>query len=261
MSARLKGLRNAYWNELFGQMSIVTNRLASKKRRKMLELLQRHAEIDFTVSNIEAVIGFILKNANKHIDEQLVEVFEQMIEKANVYNYKSNQKPFVEDRWRYSEEKPTHIALEFRLVVEHTGGLRHSYEFEKGLQENAAHFIGDLLTVANNLGFLCNTVDPRLAGRGDTGIKSWESGKVETFYMTGKDAGQPVLEVRAFLNGNIHIRMNQKLALALNVEYGRLKGWLGNGAEAAEELGDKNAAAFFGNNLQIGAGNLPMLMG
>jgi hypothetical protein len=53
--------------------------------------------------------------------------------------------------------------------------------------------------------------------------------------------------------------MNQKFALALNVEYGRLKGWLKSGAEAVEELKDPEAAKYFGKHLQLGTHSLPML--
>jgi hypothetical protein len=54
-----------------------------------------------------------------------------------------------------------------------------------------------------------------------------------------------LMDVRAFQNGNLHIRLNQQFALALNVEMGRLKGWLRTAAEATEELGQPEAAKYF----------------
>ena len=39
--------------------------------------------------------------------------------------------------------------------------------------------------------------------------------------------------------------------LALNVEHGRLRGWLHTANQASEELGNKAAAQFFKSNTQI----------
>lgn len=44
-------------------------------------------------------------------------------------------------------------------------------------------------------------------------------------------------------NGNLHIRLAQEFAQTLNVEVGRLRGWVSSGPEAAEELGMDPATA------------------
>lgn len=256
LKARLRGLRNVYWQELFSHMHAVTDRLTSKKRRQMLAKLSANGHVDFTLSNIHAIILWVLRQANDGIDEQLIETFETMLDKANVRNYKSNQRPFVYDQWRYNQEKPTHVALEYRIVVTRVGGIQRGYSFERGLAERAAEFIQDLLTVARNLGFFCNTVDHRLDR---TGRDVWKSGTVHVFDATVNGKEIPLLEVRAYLNGNLHVRLHQKFAAALNVEYGRLKGWLKSGAEAAEELGEPMAAAYFHANVQLGTESLLML--
>lgn len=256
LKARLAGLRNVYWKELFDHMKQVTDRLTSKKRRNMLDTLNANAHVDFTLGNIHAVVLWVLKNANHSLDSQLVETFEKMVEKANVRNYKSNLRPFVHDRWRYEQDKPTHIALEYRIVLEHVGGICRGYSFERGLDESAADFLGDLLTVARNLGFACDTNDGRLWRNTRS---SWTSGALNVFACTIAGEHEPLFEVRAYLNRNVHMRLNQKFALALNVEYGRLKGWLKSGAEAAEELKDRNAPKYFGKSLQIGQSSLVML--
>lgn len=274
LKARLAGLRNTYWAELFANMSQVTDRLTSRKRRLMLDKLNANGHVDFTVTNIHAVILWVLKNANRYLDAQLLETFETMLEKANVRNYKSNTKPFVDDKWRYSEEKPSHVALEYRIVLEHVGGVTRPGSYDSGLSESAAFFVGDLLTVARNLGFALATDDTRLATAGGSsdairetidgrlsreGRSRWVSGETYTFSTVVEGKREPLIEVRAFLNRNMHVRLNQKFALALNVEYGRLKGWLGSGKEAAEELADPAAAAYFSKNLQLGQAALPML--
>jgi hypothetical protein len=300
LKSRLTGLRNTYWQELIRNMSQVTNRLCSKKRKEILQKLNQSGAVDFTLANIHAVVIWVLKNSNLYIDAQLIEVFEDMVEAANVRNYKSNQRVFTHDRWRYNEAKPTHIALEYRLVLNHCGGIDRGYSYERGLSERGAEFIGDLITVARNLGFECITARP--SARDD-----WKTGETRTFDMTAKYEvgdrvqwggktrktiigkyplpdgkwqyrlggvdptheyihekllrGEPLFEVRAFLNSNLHVRLNQKFALALNVEYGRLKGWLKNGAEAADELGEPEAAKFFSSNLRVGSGSLFALCG
>ncbi len=256
LKLRLAGLRNVYWQELFSHMTPVTNRLTSKKRQAMLQRLNRSGAVDFTLTNIHAVLIWVLKNANLYLDEQLLELFDQMVAKANVRNYKSNQRPFVHDRWRYNQEKPTHIALEYRLVLENVGGMRRGYSWERGLADSAASFLGDLLTVAHGLGFVGDTGDFRLT---HWGREKWEPGALQVFHARIDGETEELFEVRGYLNGNLHLRIHQKLALALNVEVGRLRGWIKSGQEAVEELGDRDASRYFGRSLPLGLGSLPML--
>ena len=296
LRARLGGLRHTYWKELIGNMGQETDRLCSKQRQRMLDKLNQSGHVDFTRGNIHAVIIWILKNANQYLGEQLIEVFDDMVEKANVRNYKSNQRAFTHDRWRYNEEKPSHIALEFRLVLEHCGGIGRTWRnANSGLSERADEFLGDLLTVARNLGFDCTNRGAEFRGAWESGLKHiftmpktykvgdkvmWGensrkaiTGKVQLdggkyqykiegqWYHESCLPGEPLIEVRAYQNNNLHVRLNQEFALALNVEYGRLKGWLKTGAEAADELGDKNAARHFDSQLQLGQHSLLMLAG
>ena len=283
---RLEGLRNEYWQEIFNRLSAITDRLTTKNRRLLLETLNKHCHVDFTVGNIHAVVLWAIKNANNYLDSQLLETFEKMVDKANVRNYASNKRPFVEDRWRYNQDKTqcSHYCLEYRLVLQWIGGIQCGYSWERGLSESACEFLMDLLTVARNLGFQCNTADDRLLG----GRSEWTSGTKVEFHRTnrayevgdrvangtisakvkladnhwqykvGKEwlherclPGELLFEVRAFKNRNIHMRLNQKFALAFNVEYGRLKGWLNSGEEAARETGDPEAAALFRTHLYL----------
>ncbi len=48
--------------------------------------------------------------------------------------------------------------------------------------------------------------------------------------------GSLLMDVRAFKNGNLHIRVAKDVMLAINVKAGALLGWLRTAEEAAEEL-------------------------
>lgn len=259
LKQRITNLRTEYWHELFDRMRPITDRLTSKTRKALLVTLGANLHVDFTVSNIHAVIVWAIKNANRYIESQFIESYELMVDKANVVLYKSNQRVFVQDGWRYSADQNTHFALDYRIVTHRVGGIKRGYSWESrnGLTTSANEFLGDLLTIANNLGFLCSTDHPNLNGQSH----EWISGKPRSFNYTNTEGEHDILfEARAFQNGNIHLRLSKKLALALNVEYGRLKGWLRDAAEAVEELKDPEAAQFFNTTLRLGTGNTALLL-
>jgi len=258
LKTRLDGLRLDYWQELFSHLTAITDRLTASSRKKLLATLQQHVAVDFTVSNIYEVIVWVIKNANQYIDAQLLETYEKMVDKCNVTLYKSNRRTWSDQDWRYNgePEKNSHYALDYRIVTHRLGGIRIKWRGVE-LEERAGEFIGDLLTIARNLGFPCTTADQRLTYAGREG---WTGGGKEVFNFKARETGthEPLFDVRAFQNGNLHFRLNQKFILALNVEHGRLRGWLRTPQEAAEELRDPAAANFFTVNLQI-CGN-PLLL-
>jgi hypothetical protein len=49
--------------------------------------------------------------------------------------------------------------------------------------------------------------------------------------------GELLFQVKGFNNGNLHMRFAPAAIMALNVEAGRLLGWLKSPAEAATEFG------------------------
>lgn len=256
LKARLGGLRGEYWSELFSRMNAITDRLTSKSRQGMLNTLQRHVQVDFTVPNIYEIIVWAIKNANRYIDAQLIDTYEVMVDKCNVVLYKSNKRTWVEDRWRYSGEpaKNSHYALDYRIVTHQVGGVECRYSSTYKLCERGGEFLGDLMTLARNLGFQCNTV---MFHRYE---EKWEPGEQREYYCVRGNKRQLLFDVRAFKNGNLHIRLNQQFILALNVEYGRLKGWLRSGEQAADELKDEKAADYFKSNLQLCSSNPALLL-
>lgn len=233
LKARISGLKSFYWNEMFENYGPLTNRLTSASRKSFIESIRRKTHIDFNASNAYAMTIWAIKNADQYLDKQTLDTFEKMVNSANVINYKSNDRVFKKNYFRYQWDEHSHYKLDYRIVTERIGGLdaRNYCGARGGLSESAADFIDDLIVVANNLGFTCT----------DSVLNhSFEAGKKQDFICREKSGKDTILmSVRAYMNGNFHIKFNQKFMLALNVEIGRLKGWIHNAQHAAQEMGEK----------------------
>lgn len=255
LQMKIEGLKDLYWQELFDRLTQVTNRLSTRSRRAMLEKLTSHTHIDFTVSNVYAVVIWVIKNSNSYFDDQLIQLVEQMVEQANVVMYKSNQNTFGEENWRYgSKPDIDRYKLEYRIVLARAGGINTSeWEHERregnGLQNHAADFLSDICTVASNLGF-DTTLHP-----GPRHMGEWTSGSKREFHYNYQrtEPSAVLFEAKAFKNGNLHIKFNQEFMCRLNVEFGRLKGWIKSPKEATEEMNIPFdfAGDSFGVNLKI----------
>lgn len=253
MKLRISGLKNLYWTELFDNLSSITERLTKKSRDKLLSKLAYHTSVDFTAPNAYAVIIWAIKNANLYLDDQLKDVYWKMSRPENVHRYKSNAH-FIADSWRYNREDSTmnRYSLDYRIVFPCKSAFSSlgydSYDYPGGLSKIAHGEINDMLAIARNLGF---------SPDGSTFDREWKPGEEQVFTACGKD----FLRVRAFKNGNIHCRFDQAFIRRLNVEAGRLFGWIRSPEHAADEIGIpvEEVAAAYGSNLQIAANNLPML--
>ena len=264
LKLKISGLKSLYWDELFGRLSAITDRLTASSRSAMLERLQAHTSVDFTVSNAYAVVMWALKNANLYFDRQLVEVYKEMTKEENAVNYKSNTH-MTKDTWRYcngfrsKEERASrlhHYALDYRIVL-HTHGAIVTDDFWRhvsrcGLSDTARTYIQDIMTVAKNLGFSteCDIAD-----------RQWVSNGLQDFYHTKADGRRELFcSVRAFKNGNIHMKFNQAFMRAFNVEAGRLLGWIKTPQDAQAEVPGvtaEEAEAAWATNLRLAS--LPML--
>lgn len=258
---KIEGLKNLYWRELFDNLSKITDRLTSKTRGYLLSTLTSNTSVDFTAQNAYAVVVWVLKQANQYYDDQLVEVFRDMTEKANVINYKSNKKTFEEERWRYRcRDEWDHYTLDYRIVLTRTGGIHTGswrHDSINGLSKRAADLLDDINTVAYNLGF-----DVSLYGKASQ--FEWESGKKNNFLFDNTANGKTeiLFEAKAFKNGNMHLKFHKEFIMRLNVEIGRLKGWINTPNDAADEMGISLSSAkrHFRSNLQLTAGSVPLLL-
>jgi len=260
---KVEGLKDRYWQELFNNLEKITSRLTTDARIKMLDKLTQHTHVDFTASNAHAILIWVIKNANSYFDSQLVMLVERMTEQACVLLYKSNRRVYTDEHWRY-RQMPSDLNryfLDYRIVLNRVGGLciskwTHDQRQYNGLSQRAFELLADIRTVAANLGFTASMTNEL------TQI-SWESNKaVEfTYYDEIKKQTLTLMVARAFKNGNLHLKLNQSFICRLNVEFGRLKGWLKTPIDASDELSidPTEVMASFGANLQLSGGDTALL--
>ena len=262
LSLKIAGLKDRYWKELFDNLDSVTDKLTSKSRTKLFDILTEHTNIDFTPSNARSIVIWVLKNANKYYDDQLIETVETMLGAGNVVLYKSNQKTFRDEEWMYSwvPEGLDRYKLEYRVVFHRVGGISGGeWLYEQtacGLKKNAIAFLNDLRTVASNLGF-------DTSGHDSVEELEWTSGKKHNIECNNLRRGKEevLFECKAFKNDNLHIKFNQDFMKKLNVEFGRLKGWVKNAAHAADELdmSIEDTESAFMSNIQLQKSEVLML--
>lgn len=263
LQMKIEGLKDLYWKKLFHNFQKITDRLATKSRKRILDHLMKYIHVDFTPSNAYAIMIWVLKNANLYLDDQIIDLVEHMTEKANVQNYKSNQHTFGAEHWRYrrAPENLTRYKLDYRVVLECCSGLMLSaWEHERnqfyGLKEDSFNLLNDILTVAGNIGF-------DVSGSVRPSDFSWISGKaiVFTFFDHDTSTQCELMQVRAYKKGTLHIKFNQAFMCRLNVEFGRLKGWLKSASEAVDELeiGPEEAMKAFQSNRKLDFTALPAL--
>jgi hypothetical protein len=261
LKLKIEGLKHVYWRELFDNFRPVTSRLATQTRQRVIDKLQASMSIDFTPDNVHALCAWLIKNCNQYFDDQLIELVERMTKKANVINYKSNEKTFAKEGWRYGRKPEIdRYKLDYRIILECWKALDYGYFGDKppALNSTVADLLNDFMTIANNLGF--ETRDEAMAES-----RHWEAGQKVLFYFTDQKTGKQTIafEAKAFKKGTVHLKVNQRLMCRLNVEFGRLKGWVRNAQEAADEMNIPvaQAQAAFNANLRLGQDSFLALAG
>lgn len=231
LKMKIQGLKNAYWNELFSNFNRITDKLTASTRSQMLSTLLKSTSVDFTYDNAHAVVLWAIKNANKYMDEQLENVLESLLRSMCVTSYKSNQKLFIHDNFRYNDlRKSSHYMLETRCIINTyiRDDLVSSYS--KQLDYRAKDLLNDLMVIGTQLGF-----DTRNCKRPDS--VHWAYGSTTPLCYEKDGIQHTLFEVKPFKNGNFHIKFSQKFMLKLNIELGRLNGWIHSKEQCAEEFG------------------------
>lgn len=247
LEVKMKGLKNLYWDQLFEHFDKVTNRLTSYARRVFLNKIFQNTSVDFTRQNIYAIADWVIRNANLSFDDQIVEFYERMLEKANCSAYKSNQKVFEQQEWgwngkRIDGDSYIFAKLSNRILISHgiKTGWNTTGDTDVVLGGAAVDYFNDLTIIAEQLGFSISTdlmaiqQDGYLFLRG-TAVRGL---KYRTFFENNNKIHE-LYEVKMFKNGNIHIKFNQNFMNKINVIYGKLKGWISNPQDAENEMGIK----------------------
>jgi len=294
MKQKIQGLKTLYWTELFGKLSAITSRLTSKSREILLDKLRNNMAVDFTVDNAYSIVIFVIKNANAYYDSQLLSVYNHLLNSENIILYKSNQRTLKDD-WRYLRDEMSHYSLDYRIILHSAYGLAN---YGSKLSHNGATLLSDISTIANNLGFRIESSgandfwwESQVKNYFYFSTKNSELnigdktflGKIEDKHFVEKDGSSywqyfidgswyhPTLvktendvfaEVKAFRNGNLHIKFNKQFMKALNIEAARLNNWIKSPQEAAEEfdIDEEEAIALFGVNYSLMPSELQSLL-
>lgn len=261
---RIEGLKNLYWQELFNRYDPITSKFIASYRYAILEKLSSRKNIDFNSENIYAITIWFLKNASNDFSEQLLDFYLFLAEKDNLRAYKSNEK-FTTDNWRYMRkdelktflrrEKNARSSLDYRLVLSQKRFLVIDYYGGCYLSDSAIDFLNDIQVVARNLGFCINNQEFK------KGYRNYPVSSGEKNYIYSID-GDILIEYKLYKNSNMHIKIKQELIRAINIEAGRLLGWLRSPAEASDELNIKEAEArqYFGKLVEIPMSSIKMLV-
>jgi len=263
IKTKMAGLKSKYWTLLFERLDAITERLSTATKAKFLEKLTGRVALAFTVNNAYAVVLWAIKNANKYFDEQTIQLYRDLSTHDGVENYKSNLRTWVKSDWRYrhhddEDARPTHYALDYRIVVEGYRaigtGESFQYDYPGNLSKKCHDQIADIIAVLYNLGF-------RVRGQRSTD-RQWYSGGWQNWYLVHDGIEERILfQVKAYKNGNFHLRFLPDAIKALNVEAGRLLGWLHSADEVVTELGYTAADArrFFFCTQTIAPSNVRLL--
>jgi hypothetical protein len=261
IKVKMTGLKAKYWTLLFERLNTITDRLSTATKEKFTQKLLGRNTLAFTSNNAYAVVLWAIKNANKYFDEQTVQLYSDLSTFDGVLNYKSNVRTWKKSDWRYyrgdEEQHPSHYALDYRIVVERYSGIFPSgfgsYEYPGNLHRRCHDLISDVVAVLFNLGF--PSKGPRSLDR------EWWSGEWQNWYRLG-DKNEILFQVKAHKNGNLHFRFLPDAIKSLNVEAGRLLGWLNEPEEVVKELGytKEEAERFFSCTRLITAGSARLLL-
>lgn len=258
LKKKMADLKIKYWHILFDRLGAITSRLSTDSKKSMLEKLTANTSVEFTATNAYAVVLWTIKNARQYFDDQLIDLFKSLSTFENAHRYKSNQRTWEKDGWRYIDSRdkeyahraPTHYSLDYRIVVEKSYAIYVSdglftssrYDYPGNLSTRCHELIADVIAVMSNLGFSTSSQNSR--------DREWESGKWQDWHLSGDDV---LFQMKAFKNGNVHFRFKQEAIRALNIEAARLLKWVRSAEEVVTEMGytKQEAKKYFNVNASM----------
>lgn len=257
LKSKISGLKNVYWDAVFNNLDEITSRLTGKTREELKERFIGLRSVDFTAENIYSLIIWVIKNANRYFEKQLIDFFEGLSSVENVKPYKSNQRVFTEKNWRCwrdgSTEKPSHYTLDYRIVCSGWYFMSsYSWNRDKMESEKIRKKIGDFIAIARNLG-IADKFDVDLPG---------EFGEKAQVKMLFGEKWVSLFDYRCYRNNNVHVQFNIEFTKAMNVEVARLLGWIHSAEDIKQEFPPelaKGAERYFNRNVTIDLGSVSLL--
>ena len=264
LKQRIEGLKNIYWTKLFSRYDKITNRLCSYTRDKILNKLNKNTGIDFTEGNIGMITLWVIKNANKLYDEQLIKYFKNLCNSDSIHRYKSNKR-FNDDDWKYIKKlldekwyyfskaeyyreehkeikKLKNLMLDYRIVHSRCYSWYDTYNSNSSI----VSFIKDTVTIAENLGY--EIIKPEVITVDYYRQKEYDLSHIVVKYKNGN----VFADFRCYKNNNVHIKFDQKFMKHLNVEASRLLGWINDKSEVSKEMNvtEAEVSMFWNKNIQ-----------
>ena len=231
LKVRMAGLKNVYWEAAFDCLDEITSRLTSTSRYELLNRFRILKSVDFTPSNLYAMIIWVVKNYNRYTESQMLHLFLALSSKENVRNYVSNKRAFEEYHYRFGDNSPrsTHYTLDYRIIATSHAlpGDGRDSSYDPRVREIVQQKISDLCAVAYSLGFEKDFVDLPFA-----------FGQLGTVY---DKAGKVLFTFRLYQNRNVHLKFNVELMKALNVAAAQKLGWIRKPEEIKKEFAPEMA--------------------
>jgi hypothetical protein len=243
LETKIAGLKNLYWKELFDKLNSITSRLCRRQKDLLLSKLKANVNIEFTQDNIYAIVIWACKNANGYFNRQILDLFEDLSGDVKAIRlYKSNQKVFNKDDYRYLKRKFTHYTLDYRVILRMFTNVKYSIDL-----------LNDIRVVANNLGF--ETYD--FFGRPEKYTQQI------TLIKESKERNVPLVEYKHFQNGNLHLRFNMNFIKAFNIEVARLNKWIHKKEDIKAEfdcdITDADLEIYYNSNIELSYNNVKFL--
>lgn len=234
---KLEQLSSKYWHEVIAKLHPITSRLTASNSKKLFDSIS-DSHMSFNVANIYGVVEFVIRSMSSKIEEQILEVYNGMISDANCTKYKSNQTVFGGNNF----EMKTPSKLNYRIVLNKWRAIEVDYfrnSYNKNLSDCCHSFLSDLIVIANNLGYEMQV--------NASYCKEWLRGKSEEFYAMFNNKQVLLFTVKAFENGNLHMKFDTAFNHKLNVIKGKFEGWIHSVNDVMNEfdVSEKQATQLF----------------
>lgn len=240
LKKRIEGLKIIYWRMVFNYLDEVTDRLTANSRQELFKKFERLNCVDFCESNIRSVVIWILKNATNYYKDQLIDFYKKLSDFENVRPYKSNQKTFNRDEWRWNGRgKTDRYTLDYRIICSYLFSCKTGWhgEFDDWNNRENISILKDFCAIAQNLGFSPKTDFMVVEDFGEKGYVFYKDGSV-------------FMEYKIYKNKNTHIKLDIEFMKAMNVEVARLLGWIRDKQDIEKEFPAemaKGAEKYFGS--------------